>query len=167
MGSINFFKPLSTFLQPAPLINLSNIEGNFQECQKSNPQPLGEKQQCYLSSLKPPSLSFCDLSIPKFILNCYSPRLPSTPALKTNVPEHFWGKLLSHVGRTILMDQVTFFLRGLGRFVGSVDSLAQTQNFQANNRLLKLSPGLAKQIFGSTVGGWHNWTNIFCRTITI
>ena len=71
------------------------------------------------------------------------------------------GKLLSHVGRTILMDQVTFFLRGLGRFVGSVDSLAKSQNFQTNNQLLKLRPGLAKQIFGSTVGGWHNWTNFF------
>ena len=55
------------------------------------------------------------------------------------------------------MDQVTFFLRGLGRFVGSVDSLAKSQNFQTNNQLLKLMPGLAKQIFGSTVGGWPNW----------
>ena len=36
MGSINISKPLSTFLKPAPLINLSNIKSNFWECQESN-----------------------------------------------------------------------------------------------------------------------------------
>ena len=31
MGSINIFKPLSTFFYPAPLINLSNIDNLFSE----------------------------------------------------------------------------------------------------------------------------------------
>ena len=57
MGSINIFKPLSTFLKPELLINLSNIENFssefFWERCKSNPGLLGEKQVCYLYAMQP------------------------------------------------------------------------------------------------------------------
>ena len=54
MGSINIFKPLSTtFLKPAPLINLNNID-NFPswECWETNLGLLGEKQVCYAFRVK-------------------------------------------------------------------------------------------------------------------
>ena len=59
MGSIDFFKPLFTILEPAPLINLSNID-NFSseyvwECWETNPGLLGEKQVCYLCAMQTPA----------------------------------------------------------------------------------------------------------------
>ena len=58
MGSINIFKPLSTFLSPALLITLSDIENFhlkfFGECWESNLGLLGEKQVCYLCAMQPP-----------------------------------------------------------------------------------------------------------------
>ena len=54
MGSINIRELLSTFLWPAMLIHLSNIERNVWECQESNRGPLSEKQECYLCAKQPP-----------------------------------------------------------------------------------------------------------------
>ena len=45
MGLINIIKLLSTFLEPVPSINLSNIAINFGKCPELNPGPLGEKEE--------------------------------------------------------------------------------------------------------------------------
>ena len=55
MGSIDIIKPLTTFLQPVPWININNIEINFHECQESNLGPPGAKRECYLCTMLPPS----------------------------------------------------------------------------------------------------------------
>ena len=57
MGSIIIFKPLSTFLKPAPFINLSNIDSFtaefFLEILGIEPWLVGEKQVCYLCYAAP------------------------------------------------------------------------------------------------------------------
>ena len=57
MGSINIFKPLSSYLQPAWSINFSNIKINYRECRESNPGLLGEKQECNLCAMQLPKCS--------------------------------------------------------------------------------------------------------------
>ena len=54
MGLVNIFKPLSTFLLPPLLINLSKIEINYRVCRESNRGLLGEKQECYLGAIQLP-----------------------------------------------------------------------------------------------------------------
>ena len=56
MGLINIYNPLSTFLEPAPLINFSNMEINFQEPRESNLGLLVVKHECYLCAKPPPPL---------------------------------------------------------------------------------------------------------------
>ena len=54
MGLINIYNPLSTFLEPAPLINFSNMEINFQEPRESNLGLLVVKHECSLCAKPPP-----------------------------------------------------------------------------------------------------------------
>ena len=49
--SIGIIKPLSTFLLPAPSLNLSSVIIIFRERQESNPRMLGERQECYLCAV--------------------------------------------------------------------------------------------------------------------
>ena len=61
MGLINIYNPLSTFLEPAPLINFSNMEINFQEHRESNLGLLVVKHECYLCAMQPPPPFFVGL----------------------------------------------------------------------------------------------------------
>ena len=55
MGLINIFQLLSTLLQPALLINLSNIKTDFWGLQESNTELSGEKQECCISAMQSPN----------------------------------------------------------------------------------------------------------------
>ena len=64
MGSISIFKPLSTFLLPAPLINLCNVEINIGERWVSNLGRLDEKQEIHLCAIQLPSFLYFYFSGP-------------------------------------------------------------------------------------------------------
>ena len=52
MDSIKIIKPLSTFLKPVPLIDLSNMDHFSSERWESNQGKLGEKQKRYFCLLQ-------------------------------------------------------------------------------------------------------------------
>ena len=51
MGSVDIFKPKSTFLEPVLPINLGNIYNIFLEMLRIEPGPLGERREHYLCAL--------------------------------------------------------------------------------------------------------------------
>ena len=75
MGLIDIFKPLSKFLLSSA-VNKSQwykkiVEKIFWDCQKSNQGLLGEKQECYLCVMQPPS--WFDLDPGPFVSNIGKP----------------------------------------------------------------------------------------------